>query len=329
MSTYPTSLDSFTNPSSGDNMLLVDHASQHANANDTIEALEAKLGIFASTPTSGKLLRGTGVGTSAWDKDAPTGSIVGTTDSQTLTNKTLTSPAINTPTINNPTLNTNTISEYTAANGVTIDGLLIKDNKLATNDSVVTSNITNSAVTTAKINDDAVTAAKIDWAATGANAGIWWEELGRTTLGVAGDTISVTSIAARKYLSISILLINSGSITVTGRFNNDSTASYAYRSSGNGGADSTAVSQTSLSIAGAGSFSYLATIDIVNVATIEKPVTMWVNNPNTAGAANAPGRTEFVGKWANTADQITRFDVLNGGAGDFAAGSEVVVRGHN
>jgi hypothetical protein len=104
---YPTSLDSFANPSSSDTTAAVDHAAQHADANDAIEALEAKLGISASTPTLGKLLRGTGVGSSAWDKDAPSGTIVGTTDSQTLTNKTLTSPTINTAIINNPTLNTN------------------------------------------------------------------------------------------------------------------------------------------------------------------------------------------------------------------------------
>lgn len=45
---------------------------------------------------------------------------------------------------------TDTITEDTATAGVTIDGLLIKDSKLATNDSVVTTNITNDAVTPAK-----------------------------------------------------------------------------------------------------------------------------------------------------------------------------------
>lgn len=130
MSNFPTSLDSFVNPGAGDYMDSVGHAAQHADVNDAVEALEAKLGIGASTATSGKLLRGTGAGTSAWDKDAPTGTIVGTSDTQTLTNKTLTSPTINTAIINNPTLKTDTIAEFTSAAGVTIDGVLLKDSKM-------------------------------------------------------------------------------------------------------------------------------------------------------------------------------------------------------
>lgn len=55
---------------------------------------------------------------------------------QTLTSKTLTSPIINTATISNPTLTVDTVSEFTAANGVTIDGLNIKDSALNTNNSV-------------------------------------------------------------------------------------------------------------------------------------------------------------------------------------------------
>jgi len=58
------------------------------------------------------------------------------------------------------TITTNTINENTTANGVTIDGLNIKDGKLTTANSVVTDNITNSAVATAKIADDAVNPTK-------------------------------------------------------------------------------------------------------------------------------------------------------------------------
>ncbi len=159
---FPGSLDALTNPSGGDSITSPDHAAQHANANDAIEAIEAKVGTGASAPTNNKLFIGTGAGTSAWTKDAPTGAIVGISDSQTLTNKVLTSPTINTPVITNPTLTTDSVFEFTAANGVAVDGLNIKDSKLNTNDSVVTSNITDLAVTTAKINAGAVTTAKIN-----------------------------------------------------------------------------------------------------------------------------------------------------------------------
>lgn len=146
---YPTSLDSLVNPTTNDFLNSPNHVQQHSDVNDIVEALEAKLGIGASVAASGKLLRGTGAGASAWDKDAPTGTIVGTTDSQTLTNKTLTSPTINTAIINNPTLNVNTISEFTAASGVTIDGVLLKDG--AVTGIVDGSNLVAESVTPAKI----------------------------------------------------------------------------------------------------------------------------------------------------------------------------------
>lgn len=308
---FPTSLDSFVNPTTNDFLNSPNHVSQHSDINDAVEALEAKLGISASTPTSGKLLRGTGAGSSAWDKDAPTGTIVGTTDTQTLTNKTLTSPTINTAIINNPTLATNTISEFTAAAGVTIDGLLIKDNKLATNNSVVTANIT----------DDAVTDDKLDYPR-------WYQEIGRSTLSVAGDTLSITSLPARKFLRIVVYALNSGALNLTMRFNNDSGANYAYRYSSNGSADTTAVSQTSMFL-NLGTYDIYSVFEVTNVTANEKAVfgmNMPVNNP---GVTNLPGRLEIGGKWVNTAARINRVDVINSGAGDMAIGSSLIVLGHD
>lgn len=86
--------------------------------------------------------------------------LVALTATQTLTNKTLTSPTINTPTINNPTLNTDTISEFTVNNGVTVGGVKLKAGALATNNSVITTNITDGNVTPAKL----VTGAGTGWA---------------------------------------------------------------------------------------------------------------------------------------------------------------------
>lgn len=46
---FPTSQDVLVNPQSTDSVQIVSHAAQHANANDAIEALEAKVGIDGST----------------------------------------------------------------------------------------------------------------------------------------------------------------------------------------------------------------------------------------------------------------------------------------
>ena len=47
---YPTSLDTFTNPTSSDamNSVTVPHATQHSDLNDAVEALEAKVGVNGS-----------------------------------------------------------------------------------------------------------------------------------------------------------------------------------------------------------------------------------------------------------------------------------------
>lgn len=47
---FPTALDNFTNPASTDllSQAGVSHADQHADANDAIEALEARVGITNS-----------------------------------------------------------------------------------------------------------------------------------------------------------------------------------------------------------------------------------------------------------------------------------------
>ena len=78
---YPASLDSFTNPTAVDTLDSPPHDTQHADANDAIEALQAKVGVDGSAVT-----------TSLDYKVAQAATLTGT---QTLTNKTLTSPVIN------------------------------------------------------------------------------------------------------------------------------------------------------------------------------------------------------------------------------------------
>lgn len=137
---FPTTLDTYTDKVDGVDYPQAAHIN---NPQDAIEALEAKVGVNSSAVsssldyiiknttgghdhdgsdskkviatnlnvtglTASQLIR-VNSGASAIEssgKTVPTGDIVGTSDSQTLTNKTLTSPTINTATIASPTINT-------------------------------------------------------------------------------------------------------------------------------------------------------------------------------------------------------------------------------
>lgn len=63
---YPAALDNYTNPSNTDKLNNPSHSVQHQNHNDSVEAIEAKLGTGASTPTADTFLIGNGSGSSAW-----------------------------------------------------------------------------------------------------------------------------------------------------------------------------------------------------------------------------------------------------------------------
>ena len=164
----------------------------------------------------------------------------------------------------------------------------------------------------------------------GTTSTVWWEELGRTTLGSSGDTITLSSLAARKYLLVIFSLINSGSIDGLLTFNNDSANNYAIRLSTNGVADTTSTSRANWSLVPTtGSFLIFGTINILNISTSEKIGIINTMGANTAGAGNAPERRESVGKWANTSSQISRIDINNSSGGSFDTGSQIIVLGHD
>ena len=49
---FPASLDTLTNPTSSDSLSSPSHSAQHANVNDAVEALQAKVGVDSSAVTS-------------------------------------------------------------------------------------------------------------------------------------------------------------------------------------------------------------------------------------------------------------------------------------
>jgi len=156
-----------------------------------------------------------------------------------------------------------------------------------------------------------------------------WVELARTTLGSAGDTITVSSLPDKRYYMILQSEIPSGEIFGKGRFNADSGNNYSTRYETNGATDSTLTSFNSLvnypaPTSGAPNFS---TTYVSNLSNKEKLTIHQAISQNTAGAGTAPTRRHGVSKWSNTSSTITSYSANNGGSGDFASGSEVVVLG--
>lgn len=179
------------------------------------------------------------------------------------------------------------------------------------------------------IEDDAVLARHIDWASTGADGGIWWEELGRTTLGSAGDTISVASFAARKYLRLIYSCIPSGQINTRVKFNNDGSALYAFTQSLNFAAGVSALSQTIYSPSiSANTVHKYGEINILNLSTDFKIMNGFEIDRYGTDASTSINQATTYGKYASNT-QVTRIDVTNVGTGDFAIGSEVIVLGHD
>lgn len=87
---FPTSLDALTNPTGSSSLTSPDHAGQHTDANDAIEALQAKVGVNSSAVTSSldyKITTGIPSGViNMWSTTtAPTGWLIcdGTTVSRT------------------------------------------------------------------------------------------------------------------------------------------------------------------------------------------------------------------------------------------------------
>jgi hypothetical protein len=97
-SNFPTSLDNFSNPTTGDKLDSPSHAGQHGDANDAIEGLEIKLGIGASSAgsaTAGFPLVHSSGGTTAWAQVGYQGITSGTASSgQVLTAGTATGSSI-------------------------------------------------------------------------------------------------------------------------------------------------------------------------------------------------------------------------------------------
>ena len=154
-----------------------------------------------------------------------------------------------------------------------------------------------------------------------------WVELARTTLGSAGDDITVGSLADKRYYMVLVDGINTGGIDPAFRLNADTGTNYANRRSENGGADGTNTSLNRMALYSALNTPYFQVGYLANFATKEKLFQGHLVGRNSAGAGNAPKRGEFVGKHAQTTNPISSVTQRNNGTGDHSIGAEVVVLG--
>ena len=159
-----------------------------------------------------------------------------------------------------------------------------------------------------------------------------WKELGRTTLGSAGDDITVSGLVNKRYY----MLLLDGKVTGVSRcwyrLNGDTTGTYSARQSENGGADATYINRTEGMLVGGATSPAGDSFGITYISNyyIKEKLSLssLINNIAT-GAGTAPYRNEDVGKWANTTDSISSIIAHNDDTGSWNTGSEVVVLGYD
>ena len=156
-----------------------------------------------------------------------------------------------------------------------------------------------------------------------------WKELGRTTLGSAGDDIDITSLPDKRYYHILVSQLPTGSAVGKLTLNNDSGSNYARRYSVNGASDTAQSSIAEIGLTTTETNPNFQSIYLANLSSKEKLGLVHNVRQNTAGAANAPNRAEQAFKWTNTSSAINRVDVYNSSTGSFDTGSEVVVLGYD
>ena len=160
---------------------------------------------------------------------------------------------------------------------------------------------------------------------------VWAKNGTPDTLGSAGDVMAITDMTANKFNQFMTHQLQSGVIDGSLRFNADSGSLYSIRASNNGGADATAGSQNRIGHNNSQAASEDGFIVDYMCAIVgeEKLLIGFQMAGNTAGAGNAPERTEVVGKYVPSplSDTITQVSDTNIGGGDFAISSNLSALG--
>lgn len=152
-----------------------------------------------------------------------------------------------------------------------------------------------------------------------------WKELGRETLGSASNTMTVSSLADKRYYMVLTSSLNVSSLTeFYYRLNADTGTNYSSRISVNGASDSIQTSRTSM-LTFDGFEQIFEVAYFPNVSSKEKLMLGDLVSSATLGAGTAPTRVELTGKHAQTSNPINEIQNVNAAAGGYPTGSEIVV----
>ena len=156
-----------------------------------------------------------------------------------------------------------------------------------------------------------------------------WTKAGTTTLTGTADIIDIDPVTDNKFITLLHHGLYSGDSNGTFNFNNDTGSNYAQRNNYAGGSEGTSVSQTKFSYNDSSTHDSIFSVSYVsNFDTEEKLFVTHHGTVTSTGAGTAPYRTEQVGKWSNTNDEIDSIKhTQSSGGGDYLTGSNVSVIG--
>ena len=208
---FPTSLDSLTNPSGTDSVATVSHSGQHSNANDALEALEAKVGTGASTAVNNTIFVGTGTGSSGYSTFATTTNLQSTNILATG------SSTLQTTTIGSTTVRTNFLTQSATTTDFHSSGLASTTNLRANVSNIGQLTAGNINVTTCT----GCSAAAATWYFATSSASTY---KAKTLNLVAGDLVTLMSSAASGNLTVIYRISDPWSMASTTLLSGASTA---------------------------------------------------------------------------------------------------------
>jgi len=157
-----------------------------------------------------------------------------------------------------------------------------------------------------------------------------WQKLASDTLTGAATSQDNSITTAKKLCQILAHRIGTTLNTLKyrlGKTTIDAGTNYCRRSSTNGAADTTAVTQDNIMNVRSSNTEHFTIFDIINIGTQEKLIIAHNVALGAAGAATAPERIEFVAKWVNTTDQFDQVRQFGDTANELATDTNLTTLG--